>query len=88
MNTFKRIIAWILLLLPILNGCKAEKPEVPVINLKAPVLSGVLEDGIIVLTWAPVTDAISYKVEIKDVEASEYRAVGTPFYSPFSVPAI
>ena len=88
MNTFKRIIAGILLLLPILNGCKAEKPEVPVINLKAPVLSGVLEDGIIVLTWAPVTDAISYKVEIKDVEASEYRAVGTPFYSPFSVPAI
>ena len=88
MNTFKRLIAWTLLLLPLLQGCKAEKPELPVINLKAPVLSGVLEDGNIVLNWAPVTDAISYRVEIKDAEASEYKTIGTVSYSPFNVPEI
>ncbi len=88
MKTFKWFIAGIFLLLPLLQGCKAEKPELPVINLNAPVLSGVLEDGIIVLNWAPVTDAISYRVEIKDAEASEYKTIGTVSYSPFNVPEI
>ncbi|MBR6055035.1 MAG: fibronectin type III domain-containing protein [Bacteroidales bacterium] len=88
MKTFKWFIAGIFLLLPLLHGCKAEKPELPVINLNPPVLSGVLEDGIIVLSWAPVTNAISYKVEIKDADASEYKTIGSPSYAPFSVPEI
>ena len=86
MKSFLRIVAGASLLLPLLWACKTEKPDLPDIELDAPVLLGEFNGEHIVLEWEPILNALSFKIEGKEATAVEYHAIGAPTYSPFNVP--
>lgn len=84
---FKRI-ACVLVLLPLFAGCKGEKPVVPPITLEAPVVTASFDGENVILKWEPVTNALSYKVEYREEQETEFRPAGVPTYSPFTVPGL
>ena len=85
LNSILHIVAGMTLLLPLLWGCKAVKPELPEINLTAPVVTVEFDGENVILKWAPVTNAISYKVEYREEQETEFHVAGVPNYSPFNV---
>ncbi len=84
-KTFFKIITSALILLPLLTGCKEDKPVVPEIKLKAPVLKADFDGENVILKWEPVTNAISYMVEYREEQETEFHNAGTPSNSPFNV---
>ena len=85
LNSILHIVAGMTLLLPLLWGCKAVRPELPEINLTAPVVTVEFDGENVILKWAPVTNAISYKVEYREEQETEFHVAGVPNYSPFNV---
>lgn len=82
---FFRIVAGVFLLLSLLWSCKAEEPELPQINLNAPVVTVEFDGESVILKWAPVINAISYRVEYREEQNTEFHVAGNPTYSPFNV---
>ena len=78
------LVSGIALIALILTGCKKE-PVIPAIKLSVPVVTATVDGTSVVLKWAAVTNATSYKVEYKESSAADYSVAGTPTYSPYSV---
>lgn len=84
-KTTLKIIAGVLIIMPLFAACKAEKPELDEITLAAPVVTAEFDGENVVLKWAPVTNAISYKVEYRKDQEAEFHSAGTPSHSPYNV---
>lgn len=80
-----QIIAGTFLLLSLLWNCDREKPETPKIDLAVPVVTAEFDGENVILKWAPVNNAISYKVEYREEQSVDFHSAGTPSYSPFSI---
>ncbi len=87
-KSFFKGIACLLVLLPLFTGCKGKEPIVPEVKLDVPVVTATFDGENVILKWAPVNNALSYKVEFKEEQETQFRAAGAPSYSPFTVPGL
>ena len=84
-KSFFKGIACLLVLLPLFTGCKGKEPIVPEVKLDVPVVTATFDGENVILKWAPVTNALSYKVEYREEQETEFHVAGVPNYSPFNV---